>query len=72
MAQAPEIYEPIAEILPKAKTYGPLNPYFADFRQGAIMDNMEQVYYGKVDVKEGLANAEKAYKQLREERDANN
>lgn len=72
VAQAPEIYEPIAEILPKAKTYGPLNPYFADFRQGAIMDNMEQVYYGKVDVKEGLANAEKAYKQLREERDANN
>ncbi len=72
MAQAPEIYGPIAEILPKAKTYGPLNPYFADFRQGAIMDSMEQVYYGKVEVKEGLENAVEAYNRLREERDANN
>lgn len=72
VAQAPEIYGPVAEILPKAKTYGPLNPYFADFRQGAIMDNMEQIYYGKVDAEEGMTNAVEAYNRLREERDANN
>lgn len=72
VAQNPDIYGVIAEILPAAKTYGPLNPYFADFRNLAVLPWMEQIYYGKVDVKEGLENAIKDYDEARKLRDENN
>lgn len=70
--QDPEIYGVVASILPAAKTYGPLNPYFADFRNIAMLPWMEKIYYGKVDVKEGLENATKDYEEARKLRDADN
>lgn len=72
VAQDPDIYGVVAEILPEAKTYGPLNPYFADFRNIALLPWMEKIYYGKVDVKEGLENATNDYIQARELRDLDN
>ena len=54
VAQNPDIYGPIAEIMPHAKTYGSsLNPCFADFRN-IVKTYMEQIYYGKIDIDEGL------------------
>ena len=72
IAQDPDIYGVVAEILPAAKTYGPLNPYFADFRNLALLPWMEKIYYGKVDVKEGLESACRDYDEARKLRDENN
>ena len=72
VAQEPEIFGPIAEILPKAKTYGPLNPYFADFRNISVLPYMEQIYYGKIDIQEGLEKATEDYIQAQKDRDLNN
>ncbi|MCI8660783.1 MAG: extracellular solute-binding protein [Lachnospiraceae bacterium] len=72
VAQNPEIYGVVAEILPSAKTYGPLNPYFSDFRNIALLPWMEKIYYGKIDVREGLENAIRDYDEARKQRDADN
>lgn len=69
VAVDPDIYGPCVECLESAKTYGPLNPYFADFRNEAILPYLEQIYYGKMDVEEGLNQATEAYIEARELRD---
>lgn len=63
------VYGPVAEMQKTSKTYGPLNPYFSDFRNSAIMDYMEMIYYGEIGVEEGLAEANEAYIQARADRD---
>ncbi|HIS30211.1 MAG TPA: extracellular solute-binding protein [Candidatus Limivivens intestinipullorum] len=67
VAQNPDIYGPIAEILPYAKSYGDkLNPCFADFRD-ILKNYMEQIYYGKMDVEEGLQSIVDDYKQAQQD-----
>lgn len=71
VAQNPEAYGPTFDMLEVSKTYGPLNPYFADFRNLAIKPWIDQIYYGKVDIEEGLTRANEDYIQGRKDRDAN-